>query len=104
MSTFISSCLYDDVDTIFWRKTTTLQRLFSLLFIQPLGYNPFDISTHQYNFLRHLNIINFSFLIMGVAVVFKDFDAPLHKHKEDETYVFVYGTGKLHLDGKGNDI
>lgn len=38
---------------------------------------------------------------MGVALVFKGFDAPLHKHKEKETYFFVYGTGKMHLGGKG---
>jgi hypothetical protein len=115
MSEFINRCLNDQCDEIFWRKTTSLQRLLSLLFLRPLGHNPFTYShTHSHthtstsnennssdNLLQHYNFINFSFLIMGMALVFNGFDAPLHKHREEETYVFVWGTGHLHLDGEG---
>ena len=37
--------------------------------------------------------------IWGYALVHKGFNAFLHKHKESETYYFIYGTGKLYIDG-----
>ena len=98
MNNFIRKCLHEPVDDIFWKRTIKFQTLLCALFIQPLGYNPFTL---DYKYLRHVNIINLWFLILGVALVYKDFDAPLHKHKEDETYLFIFGRGKLHLNGKG---
>ena len=37
--------------------------------------------------------------IWGYALVYKGFNAFLHKHKEAETYYFIYGIGKLYIDG-----
>ncbi len=37
--------------------------------------------------------------IWGYGLVYKGFDAFLHKHKEAETYYFIYGVGKLYIDG-----
>lgn len=73
-----------------------------LLFIRPLGYNPFHFRFPvKFGYLNHWTLFNLSFLIFGIALVFKDFDAPIHTHREEETYIFVWGTGNLHLDGKG---
>ena len=47
--------------------------------------------------LIHVNIIDWSFLIFGVALIFKGFDAPHHYHKEEEMYYFCYGKGRLLL-------
>jgi mannose-6-phosphate isomerase-like protein (cupin superfamily) len=53
-----------------------------------------------YQKLLHLNFIDFSFLVMGVALVFRNFKATHHFHKEEETYYFAYGTGRLRLGDK----
>lgn len=50
-----------------------------------------------YQKLIHLNIIDFSFLVFGVAIIFRGFDAPHHFHKEEEMYYFCYGRGRLLL-------
>lgn len=34
---------------------------------------------------------------MGIALVFKNFEATHHFHKEEETYYFAFGKGKLLL-------
>jgi mannose-6-phosphate isomerase-like protein (cupin superfamily) len=64
----------------------------------------FTLPSWVYQKLLHLNIIDLSFLIFGVALVFRDFDAPHHFHKEEETYYFVYGTGKLLLGSEVREV
>jgi mannose-6-phosphate isomerase-like protein (cupin superfamily) len=64
----------------------------------------FGLPSWVYQKLLHLNIIDWSFLIFGVALVFRDFDAPHHFHAEDETYYFFYGTGKLLLGSEVRDV
>ena len=50
-----------------------------------------------YQKLLHLNIIDLSFLVFGVALIFRDFEATHHFHAEEETYYFCWGRGKLLL-------
>jgi len=46
------------------------------------------------------NIIDKSDGILGICLVFNGYKAFKHNHKEDETYFFLYGTGKMFCDNK----
>ena len=37
--------------------------------------------------------------VVGVAIVYKGFEATLHRHPQPEVYVFIEGTGRLFVDG-----
>lgn len=52
------------------------------------------------NKLTWFNIVDLPYLVVGFAIVKKGFIAQLHRHKEEENYYFVHGTGKLKI---GND-
>lgn len=48
--------------------------------------------------LWHINLIDTVWFVLGLAIVFKGFEAPHHFHAEPEKYYFLYGTGKLLLN------
>ena len=51
------------------------------------------------NKLRWINLLDTSWGIIGITLVKRGFEANLHRHKEEEVYFFLWGTGKLYLDG-----
>ena len=65
------------------------------LFVRFMPYLQLPLWCYQK--LIHLNVIDLSFLIIGIAIVFRDFEATHHFHKEEETYYFLYGQGRLLL-------
>lgn len=38
--------------------------------------------------------------VIGIAYVKKNFKAQIHQHREEETYIFLEGAGRLHLNNK----
>ena len=62
-----------------------------------------NILTYKSGIL-YFTIYNKTNGILGIALVKKGFEAELHSHKEKETYIFMEGTGKLHLDNKEINI
>ena len=38
--------------------------------------------------------------VLGMAIVYDGYDAPLHHHPEEETYYLLYGSAKMWRNGK----
>ena len=50
------------------------------------------------------NLINKKKGVLGICLVEKGYKAYLHKHKQDEVYFFLYGTGRTFFDNKEHII
>lgn len=55
------------------------------------------MSRHETEKLQWWNLKDEKDGIVGVCIVKNGFEAELHKHREPETYHFLYGVGKLYI-------
>jgi mannose-6-phosphate isomerase-like protein (cupin superfamily) len=49
--------------------------------------------------IKWYNILDNLYGVLGIAIVKKGFEPPLHRHKEKEIYIFLKGKAKLYIDG-----
>ena len=54
--------------------------------------------------LRWINLINTTVGILGLALVYRGYEAPLHHHVESETYYLLLGDAKMWLNGKVQSV